>query len=169
MSQQEENVEAIIGPWGGKFLQSLAAKGGSVYTERNYRQALVEFCAWAGEQRGGPPDWTALRRDDFRYFLRSLGRNKLSRAAIQLRFSALRSFYKFLIREGVVSASPVRNLSLPKLEKRNPMFLTVKQFATLAAAPAKKCEPPPRQRILTPPFIFATRPFWKSFIPAACA
>jgi site-specific recombinase XerD len=70
--------------------------------------------------------------------LRFLGRGKLSRAAIQLRFSALRSFYKFLIREGVAGASPVRNLSLPKLEKRNPIFLTVEQFKTLAAAPSEE-------------------------------
>jgi site-specific recombinase XerD len=62
----------------------------------------------------------------------------LSRAAIQLRFSALRSFYRFLIQKGVVSASPVKNLSLPKLEKRNPIFLTVKQFAALADAPARE-------------------------------
>ena len=134
----EEHAESIIDPLAGKFLQSLAAKGGSVYTERNYRQALVEFSAWAKEQQGGGPDWTALRRDDFRYFLRFLGRGKLSRAAIQLRFSALRSFYRFLIREGVVSASPVRNLALPKLEKRNPIFLTVQQFKALAAAPSKE-------------------------------
>jgi integrase/recombinase XerC len=138
MTEREESAEAMIGPWPEKFLRKLASKGGSPYTERNYRQALVQFSAWAREQRDGPPDWTALRRDDFRYFLRFLGRSKLSRAAIQLRFSALRSFYKYLIREGVLDTSPVKNLSLPKLEKRNPVFLTVKQFSTLADAPAKE-------------------------------
>jgi integrase/recombinase XerC len=138
MPERAENAEARIDPSVGGFLQNLSARGASVYTERNYRQALLEFSAWAGEQRGGAPDWTALRRDDFRYFLRFLGRGKLSRAAIQLRFSALRSFYKFLIQKGVVSASPVKNLSLPKLEKRNPMFLTVQQFAALADAPARE-------------------------------
>ena len=86
----EENAETTIDPLAGKFLQSLDSKGGSVYTERNYRQALVGFSAWAREQQAGELDWKALRRDDFRYFLRFLGRGKLSRAAIQLRFSALR-------------------------------------------------------------------------------
>ena len=138
MTVCEENAETIIDPWVGKFLCSLASKGSSAYTERNYRQALLQFSKWATEQQGGPPDWTNLRRDDFRYFLRFLGRGKLSRAAIQLRFSALRSFYRYLIREGVVSASPVRNLSLPKLAKRNPMFLTVEQFEALARAPANE-------------------------------
>ncbi len=128
--------ETKLDPLAGQFLQKLAAKGGSPYTERNYRQALLEFSSWIREQRGCPPDWAALQRDDFRYFLRFLGRSKLSRAAIQLRFSALRSLYRFLIQEGHLGASPVRNLSLPKLEKRNPVFLTIQQFEALAAAPS---------------------------------
>jgi hypothetical protein len=71
MTKGEDNSELILGPWAGQFLRGLAAKGGSPYTERNYRQALVEFAAWAREKRGGELDWTAFRRDDFRYFLRS--------------------------------------------------------------------------------------------------
>ncbi len=140
MPESAEKAEATIDPLARGFLESLASRGASAYTERNYRQALLEFSAWAKEQRGQAPDWPALRRDDFRYFLRFLGRGKLSRAAIQLRFSALRSFYKFLIQKGMVSASPVKNLSLPKLEKRNPIFLTVQQFAALADAPAKELQ-----------------------------
>jgi site-specific recombinase XerD len=76
-----------------------------------------------------------LRRDDFRDFLRFLGRSQLSRAAIQLRFSALRSFYKFLIRNGVVGVSPIKNLSLPQSQKRLPLFLTVEQLTALLEAP----------------------------------
>lgn len=122
--------------WVLKFLQHLRAKGASVYTERNYRQALTEFCGWHRDQRRSQPDWTALSRDDFRDFLRFLGRHNLSRAAIRLRFSAFRSFYKFLIRSGVLSASPIKNLALPKLEKRLPRFLTVEQLRTLLKMPA---------------------------------
>lgn len=121
-----------------KFLQYLASKGGSAYTGRNYRQALHEFALWLKERHGASPDWAAKTRDDFRDFLRALGRKKLSRAAVRLRFSALRSFYKFLVREGLIGASPIRNISLPKLEKRVPKFLTVQQFEALAAAPAEE-------------------------------
>jgi site-specific recombinase XerD len=84
--------------------------------------------------------WEKLSRDDFRNYLRFLGRNNLGRAAIQLRFSALRTFYKFLIRHGAVEGSPIRNLSLPKLEKRLPKFLTIQQMKDLLAAPAKLLE-----------------------------
>ncbi|HWY78361.1 MAG TPA: site-specific integrase, partial [Verrucomicrobiae bacterium] len=94
--------------WIKHFLQHLAAdRGASVYTQRNYRQALVEFHNWHRQERGQTPVWKDLQRDDFRGYVRFLGRGELSRAAIQLRFSALRSFYRHLARHGVVSASPI--------------------------------------------------------------
>jgi site-specific recombinase XerD len=124
-------------PWVAKFLRHLAVeRGASVYTERNYRQALQEFCQWRREGMQTGPDWGALQRDDFRDYLRFLGRGKLSRAAVQLRFSALRSFYKFLVRNGVAEVSPMRKLALPKLEKRLPKFLTVEQLFKLLETPA---------------------------------
>lgn len=124
--------------WLNKFLQHLAVdRGASAYTQRNYRQALAEFHHWHTEERKGAPVWAKLLRDDFRSYLRYLGRHNLGRAAIQLRFCALRTFYKFLIRHGAVEASPIKNLSLPKLAKRLPKFLTSKQMTDLLEAPLK--------------------------------
>jgi integrase/recombinase XerC len=119
------------------FLRHLATdKGASIYTQRNYRQALTQFFTWFKEQRKAEPQWFNLKRDDFREFVRFLGRINLSRAAIQLRFSALRTFYKFLIRNGEAVTSPIKNLSLPKPEKRLPKFLTIQQLGDLLKAPA---------------------------------
>ncbi len=140
-----------VDKWIQKFLAHLATdRGASAYTQRNYRQALVEFVRWhqleSPESRVQSPKsqlaivWDKLQRDDFRNYLRFLGRNNLGRAAIQLRFSALRTFYKFLIRHGAVESSPIKNLSLPKLEKRLPKFLTIQQMKDLLAAPAKLLE-----------------------------
>ena len=56
---------------------------------------------------------------------------------MQLRFSALRTFYRFLIRHGAVETSPIRNLALPKLGKRLPKFLTPEQMRALLEAPLK--------------------------------
>src|SRR5690349_6700013 len=98
--------------WIHKFLAHLATdRGASVYTQRNYKLALTEFCGWHHEERQSQPVWEKLQRDDFRNHLRFLGRKNLGRAAIALRFSALRTFYKFLIRHGVVASSPIKNLS----------------------------------------------------------
>ncbi len=119
-----------------EFLEHLAVeRAASIYTQRNYRQALTEFFRWHREARGVAPDWTVLQRDDFRAYLRSLGRARLSRAATQLRFSALRSFYRFLVRRGVVETIPIKNIALPKLEQRLPRFLTAAQMVDLLNAP----------------------------------
>jgi integrase/recombinase XerC len=137
--------------WIQKFLVHLATdRGASVYTQRNYRQALLEFSHWHREERQQPsavadksavarpwPAWEKLQRDDFRNYLRFLGRQNLSRAAIQLRFCALRTFYKFLIRNGVVEVSPIKNLALPKQGRRLPKYLTRQQILDLLDAPGK--------------------------------
>jgi len=125
-----------VDKWVQKFLAHLAVdRGASVYTQRNYKQALTEFSRWHLGERKSSPVWEKLQRDDFRSFVRFLGRNNLSRAATQLRFSALRTFYKFLIRHGGATQSPIKNLSLPKLEKRLPKFLTKQQMEALLVAP----------------------------------
>ena len=127
--------------WITKFLTHLATdKGASIYTQRNYQQALTEFARWHLGERKSPAAWDQLQRDDFRSYLRFLGRNKLSRAATQLRFSALRTFYKFLMRHGMLETMPIKNLSLPKLEKRLPRFLTKQQMEDLLVAPVKLLE-----------------------------
>jgi integrase/recombinase XerC len=121
------------------FLEHLKVeRAASEYTLRNYRHALFEVHKWHREERQSPPAWLKLSRDDFRGFLRFLGRKKVSRAAIQLRFSALRSFYKFLVRRGKLDASPIKNISLPKQGRRLPQFLTIQQMNELLDAPLKE-------------------------------
>jgi integrase/recombinase XerC len=120
------------------FFDHLAhERGASIYTQRNYKQALTEFFQWHVKERESPPDWRKLQRDDFRSYLRCLGRKQRSRAVVQLRFSSLRSFYKFLVRRGMVEVTPIKGISLPKLAKRLPRFLTKEQMEDLLNAPKK--------------------------------
>lgn len=127
-----------------RFLTHLATdRAASGYTQRNYRHALDGFSQWHHSEFDAPPAWTALKRDDFRHYLRFLGRARLSRSAIQLRFSALRTFYKYLIREGEIDEMPIKNILLPKLEKRLPKFLTPEQMLALLDAPRRAWEARP--------------------------
>lgn len=115
-------------------------RGASEYTLRNYSQALNEFLHWWDQTRGGAPDWSNLTRDDFRSYLRQLSVRQLSRAAIQLRFSALRSFYKRLMRQGIIESSPIKDINIPKMPKRLPRTLTGDQINALLAAPLSEWE-----------------------------
>ena len=172
MEDKPDNSK-VSDPWVSKFFAHLATdRGASIYTQRNYRQALADFADWHGRERRSAPVWEELQRDDFRAYVRYLGRQNLGRAAIALRFSALRTFYKFLIRHGAVASSPIKNISLPKLPKRLPKFLTLDQMTVLLAAPlqpltekkAKSGDGRSRRACAT-----ATRRFWKRSTPAACA
>ncbi len=155
MTDAPNSQPKLTDKWIQKFLAHLATdRGASVYTQRNYQQALTEFSRWHEEslksdaqspKPAATVPWDKLQRDDFRSFVRFLGRNNLSRAATQLRFSALRTFYKFLIRHGAAESSPIKNLSLPKLEKRLPKFLTKQQMEALLVAPMQPLSAPKKK------------------------
>lgn len=136
-SQPAENDDPLMRAF---FAHLAADRGASPYTQRNYRQALREFARWHAQERGHPPAWRNLARDDFRAYLRFLGRSNLSRAGVQLRFSALRTFYRFLVRRGEVVQTPIRDLALPRQPRRLPKFLTADQAAALLTAPLKELE-----------------------------
>ncbi|HQC42502.1 MAG TPA: tyrosine recombinase XerC [Verrucomicrobiota bacterium] len=137
--KQEERV--FLAQEAEDFLGYLSdERAASPYTCRNYRQALEDFSLWYETNCGGRADWLKLKREDFRSYLRSLGARKLKRAAIHLRFSALRSFYKFLIRRGMLETTPIKDISMPKQEKRLPKFLTQEQIIGLLEAPLVELE-----------------------------
>ncbi|HEY3763483.1 MAG TPA: tyrosine recombinase XerC [Verrucomicrobiae bacterium] len=150
-SESTDKPIEVTDNWIRKFLAHLATdRGASAYTQKNYKQALEEFYRWHITELKSAPVWEKLQRDDFRAYLRFLGRNNLSRAGIQLRFSALRTFYKFLIRNGAAEVSPIKNISLPKMEKRLPKFLTIQQMADLLKAPEKLIETQKEKKIGRP-------------------
>ncbi len=129
--------EGGVDPQVEAFLQHLRVdRGLSALSERNYGAALKEFGAWYAAERGRPPAWSELVREDFRAYLRSLGRRRLSPAAIRLRFSALKTFYRDLMKRGFCGATPLREIQLPKSGRRLPRFLTSAQMEALLGAPA---------------------------------
>ena len=126
--------------WAARFLRDLeVVRQVSPYTLRNYRQAIAAFSHWKTNDPEKEAPWLELTRDDFRFYLRQLGREGLDRSSIHLRFSALRSLYRYLLREGAVVRTPLRGLVLPRKEKRLPRFLQEEQVAQLVEAPL----PPP--------------------------
>jgi integrase/recombinase XerC len=117
-----------------EFLQQLEqGRGVSPNTARNYRQALLEFKATVPDK-----SWWALKPADFKAYLYSLARaQQLGPSTVRLRFAALRTFYKIAVREGRVKMNPVSDLSLPKLPRRLPVFLSQEQIMALLDAPKK--------------------------------
>lgn len=125
----------------GRFLGHLRVERScSEHTLRNYGHALREFAAWHARVRQEAPRWASLRRDDLRLYLRQLGRHALGPATVALHFSALRTFYRWLHREGMVAGSPARGLRLPKVRRALPKFVREGDVPGLLAAPLKEWE-----------------------------
>ncbi|MFZ5765690.1 MAG: tyrosine recombinase XerC [Thermodesulfobacteriota bacterium] len=115
------------------FDQWLAVeKGYSPHTVTNYRRDIEEFCAFAGD--GGKalsPEPSCVR--SFVYHLNT--RHKPSSVARKL--SALRTFFRFLIRENVIAADPFAGVATPKQGRYIPVFLTVDEVFTLLEEPGR--------------------------------
>jgi len=58
-----------------------------------------------------------------------------ARASVRLTFSALRSFYQFLVIRNILETNIIRSIDLPKKEKSIPKFFTVKQMETFLEKP----------------------------------
>lgn len=112
-------------------------KQASYYTIRNYSQALNEWLKWHEAKFGTINDWSSINLTQLRSYLHYLGTLKLSVSSIRVRFSGIRSFFKYLQRTGLIKINPTENLSLPKNTPKLPQFLTVAQVETLLQAPLK--------------------------------
>ncbi len=115
-----------------EFFRHLAVEQNvSPRTLKAYRQALGGFRA-----RNSKP-WKECSTDDFRDHLFAIMKRGQARSYVRLQFSALRAFYKFLKDRKKLRVDPLRQLQLPKVEKKLPLVLTRQQIEELLAAPMK--------------------------------
>jgi integrase/recombinase XerC len=105
-------------------------------TARNYEHAIRSFFAWLRQSDGKAGDPAKVTRLHARSFIIESQR-QLDRRTVHLHVSALRSYWKFLLRRGHTHASPWLGLALPKLAKKLPLFLTEEQMRTLLAVPGQ--------------------------------
>ncbi|MEO7414338.1 MAG: tyrosine-type recombinase/integrase [Opitutaceae bacterium] len=111
----------------------------SVYTVRNYRQAFEDFYWWLAGSQLWARGLDALETRDTRDFVIE-GQRRFSRRTLHNHVSALRSFFKFWMRREKVSKNPFVGVSLPKLEKRLPQFLSEEQMTLLLTGPQRLLE-----------------------------
>ena len=110
-----------------------AERNVSPYTVRNYTTDLLDFFQFLGAK--GIGSLKEVDRHVVRDYLSHLMGRGLVKASIARKLSAIRSFYRYLLREEVVSTSPVATTSSPKMDRRLPTFLTVGEVEKLLEAP----------------------------------
>ncbi len=125
----------------GAFIRSLRSQRGySEHTIRNYRIDLRQFQEFLGEKGGDAREGSQGPRLDsinFNLFREYLGRlfSRYKRKTIARKLSAIRSFFEFLEKKGLVASNPAADISTPKQEKYDPPFLPVDEMFRLLERP----------------------------------
>jgi len=111
-----------------KFIRYLEIeKNYSKHTILNYHHDLEEFRKFLGESGSiEKVNYLLLRK-----YLALLKEKALGSRTVSRRLSVLRSFFKFLAREGLLKNNPILSLSSPKLDKHLPQFLTEEEVTRL--------------------------------------
>jgi tyrosine recombinase XerC len=98
-----------------------------------YRHALEKFKRFAGDKAS----WQTCTAQQFRAFLLDCMKASMTRSYVRLTFAALRSFYKYRVEREGLRDNPLKEVQLPKMEKKLPIVLSVGQVDELLTAPRK--------------------------------
>jgi tyrosine recombinase XerC len=123
-----------------------AEKNVSSYTVRNYTRDLLEFFAFINEK--GIDTLRNVNKQTLRAYLSRLLDQKYAKSSIARKLSAIRSFYRYLMREELVTSSPAATTVSPKLDKRLPAFLTLEEAKRLVESPDTSSPQGQRDRAL---------------------
>jgi len=141
-----EKIEKIFSPLVRQFLDYLKLeKHFSDYTVKSYGADLIQFGQFLMGEIGASHGATMTGTQDerqlacepltIREFLAYLYAQNYTKSTTARKLATLRSFYKFLIRRGVVSTNPLATIRTPKQEKRLPKCLDLEQVQKLLDAP----------------------------------
>jgi integrase/recombinase XerD len=121
-------------PWQDQFLHYLIVeKGLSKNTIEAYGHGLSRFL---NHLKGkGVHEIQEIGKFHVRGFLLSLRKRNLSTRTIVRNLVVIRTFFRFLVQEGILGVNPIENLESPKVEKNLPEILTLREIEQLLEQP----------------------------------
>jgi len=104
-----------------------AEKNASPHTLTNYSRDIARFGRFLQPREKGAsiPPWHRADRSLIRQYLAEITQAGLSKSSIARALAALRSFYRLLVREGMIAANPFLGIATPRRQKTLPRFLDV--------------------------------------------
>jgi integrase/recombinase XerC len=114
-------------------------RNASDHTLRNYESDLVQFY-----DHVAPPDGNGVRREvdvvaidhlTVREYLASLYEQNKKKSSIHRKVAALRTFFRYLCREGVLEANPAKLVHSPRVDRKLPNHLTIEQMIKFIETP----------------------------------
>ena len=96
----------------------------STYTSRNYQHAIISFFKWLSHSNH---QMEIQDRQDGSSLLPGRSPAPLAKSTLRNHFSAIKGLFKYAQQRGICRSNPFANLTLPKLEKNLPKFLSENQ------------------------------------------
>jgi integrase/recombinase XerC len=109
-----------------RYLQSV--KNSSPHTILNYSKDLSQFVAYLTPPGAETPSLVHITHAMIREFVGHLHDQGLEKSSMARKLAALRSFFKYCVREGMLKESPARLVPTPKLPKRVPSVLSAEEM-----------------------------------------
>jgi integrase/recombinase XerC len=106
----------------------VSVKNSSPHTVSNYGKDLRQFVAFLTPPGMSLPALSAINHGIVREFVAHLHEQGLKKTSIARKLAALRSFFKYCVREGMLKESPARLVPTPKLPKRIPSILSAEEM-----------------------------------------
>jgi integrase/recombinase XerC len=120
--------------WVERFLLTMEMEhNASTYTIRHYASDLAQFVQFMQQQQIS--EFAAVSYVNVRAFLAGLHERQLAKRSVARKLSALRSFFRFLIKVGHLDIDPLQAVRSPKLDKPLPKFLYLDQTIRLLEQP----------------------------------
>lgn len=137
MFDEERNAAQPSGElaaWITRYLDERRRENVSPHTLRNYGVDLRQFLDYFTPPGGAPPPITDLDTTAIREWLGDLFSQKLAAVSMRRKLAALRSFFKYLVREGVAPRNIPKLMRTPKAPKKLPQVMTAEQTNNLIDA-----------------------------------
>lgn len=109
-------------------------KRASPHTVSNYQRDLQRLQAYCADKN--LTDWLALKQNDIRAYIAGRHRQNINSKTLQRELSVIRSFYAFLLKNGLAINNPAQHVKAPKQARKLPKTLDVDQITGLLEAEA---------------------------------
>lgn len=117
----------------------------SDYTIKNYKLDLTLFFDFLNKSN---INYLYLNKDNVLAYLKYLDKMNLKNSTISRRISALRTFYNYLMNEGLINSNIFLNVKNPKLEKKLPNYLNYTEMEELLESIDIKTDEGLKRRLL---------------------
>lgn len=108
----------------------------SAHTLDGYSRDIAQFTRLTMNSDTASANWSTVDTYKARSFIVQLNNEGLSKTSILRKISSLRSFYRYLVREGIVEKNPFVGINSPKKGRKLPKYMSVDEVGNLLDAPS---------------------------------